>query len=99
MKSKQNKLSSAQHESLLDILKSRFEKNKNRHKGLDWEKVQARLEKQPGKLSSLNEMENTGGEPDVVGFDKKTGELIFFDCSAESPAGRRSLCYDRAALN
>jgi hypothetical protein len=93
------KLTAAQQKSLLATLKSRFEKNKNRHKGLDWEKVQARLEKNPEKLSSLSEMENTGGEPDVVGFDKKTGEFIFFDCSAESPAGRRSFCYDRAALN
>jgi hypothetical protein len=93
------KLSPAQQKELLATLKSRFEKNKARHKSLDWEKVQARLEKNPEKLWSLNEMELSGGEPDVVSFDKKSGEFIFFDCSAESPAGRRSLCYDRAALN
>jgi hypothetical protein len=93
------KLSPAQQKELLATLKSRFEKNKARHKILDWEKVQARLEKNPEKLWSLNEMEISGGEPDVVSFDKKSGEFIFFDCSAESPAGRRSLCYDRAALN
>jgi hypothetical protein len=93
------KLSPAQQKDILATLKSRFEKNKARHKSLDWEKVQARLEKNPEKLWSLNEMEISGGEPDVVSFDKKSGEFIFFDCSAESPAGRRSLCYDRAALN
>jgi hypothetical protein len=71
----------------------------NRHKGLEWPKIQAKLEAQPEKLSSLNEMERTGGEPDVVGYDKKTGEYIFYDCSAESPTGRRSLCYDRVALS
>lgn len=84
---------------LLSLLKVRFEKNKTRHKGIEWDKVQAKLEKNAGKLRSLQAMENTGGEPDVVGFDKKTGEYIFFDCAAESPAGRRSICYDREALN
>jgi hypothetical protein len=83
---------------ILDTLKSRFEKNKHRHKGLDWAKVQTRLEKYPKKLNILNNMEKTGGEPDVVSFDKKTGEYIFFDCSAESPSGRRSFCYDQKAL-
>ena len=88
-------LSLKQRDELLKALKVRFEKNLNRHKGLDWAKVQARLEANPEKLWSLNEMERTGGEPDVVGHDKKSGEYIFFDCSAESPAGRRSVCYDR----
>lgn len=83
---------------LMHVLKARFEKNMGRHKGIDWVKVQARLEANPEKLWSLNEMEKTGGEPDVVGHDKKTGEYIFYDCSAESPNGRRSLCYDREAL-
>src|SRR5918996_1354231 len=92
------KLSSAQREELLKTLKARFEKNMNRHKGLEWTKVQVRLEADTTKLWSLNEMENTGGEPDVVGYDKKTGEYIFYDCSAESPKGRRSICYDREAL-
>jgi len=87
-----------QREELLRILKARFEKNMNRHKGLEWTKVQAKLEASAEKLWSLNEMERTGGEPDVVGHDKKTGEYIFNDCSAESPKGRRSLCYDREAL-
>ncbi|MEP7107168.1 MAG: DUF4256 domain-containing protein [Ferruginibacter sp.] len=93
-------LSSAQHEELLSALKARFEKNMNRHKGLEWAKVQAKLDPPAGgeKLWSLNEMERTGGEPDIVGHDKKTGEYIFYDCSAESPKGRRSLCYDRKAL-
>ena len=86
-----------QHEELLKTLKARFEKNMNRHKGLEWAKVQAKLEASPKKISSLNEMESTGGEPDVVGHDKKTGEYIFYDCSAESPKGRRSVCYDREA--
>lgn len=96
---KQNKnLSSKQRETLLATLKSRFEKNTNRHKGLDWSKVQSKLESNPEKLWSLNEMENTGGEPDVVGHDKKTGEYVFYDCSAESPKGRRSVCYDHEAL-
>src|SRR5262245_4916111 len=92
------KLSTAQHEELLKTLKARFEKNMNRHKGLEWAKVQARLEANTSKLWSLNEMESTGGEPDVIGYDKKTGEYIFYDCSAESPKGRRSVCYDREAL-
>lgn len=84
-----------QREELLRALKARFEKNMNRHKGLEWAKVQARLEANLEKLWSLNEMERTGGEPDVVGYDKKTGEYIFYDCSAESPKGRRNVCYDR----
>ena len=92
------KLSTSQLESLLTTLKARFEKNKKRHKGLDWSTVQAKLEAFPEKLWSLHEMERTGGEPDVVGYDKKTGEYIFYDCSAESPKGRRSLCYDHEAL-
>ena len=92
------KLSSDQHEELLKTLKARFDKNMNRHKGIDWAKVQARLEANPKKLSVLDEMEVTGGEPDVVDHDKKTGEYIFYDCSAESPSGRRSLCYDHEAL-
>ena len=92
------KLSSEQHEELLKTLKTRFEKNMTRHKGLDWAKVQARLEANSEKLYSLNEMEITNGEPDVVGQDKKTGEYIFNDCSAESPKERRSLCYDHEAL-
>jgi hypothetical protein len=82
---------------LLTTLKTRFEKNMNRHKGLEWAKIQAKLEANAEKLWSLSEMERTGGEPDVVGFDKKAGEYIFYDCSAESPKGRRSLCYDRQA--
>jgi hypothetical protein len=88
-------LSPEQREELLGALKARFEKNMNRHKGLEWAKVQAKLEANPEKLWSLNEMERTGGEPDVVGHDKKTGEYVFYDCSAESPQGRRSVCYDR----
>jgi hypothetical protein len=92
------KLSPEQGEELLKTLKSRFEKNKNRHKGLDWTRVQSRLEASPEKLWSLHEMERTGGEPDVVGQDEKTGEIVFFDCSAETPANRRNLCYDREAL-
>ncbi len=87
-----------EREELLATLKARFEKNLSRHKGLEWAKVQAKLEANPEKLRSLNEMERTGGEPDVVGFDKKTGEYVFYDCSAESPIGRRSICYDREAL-
>jgi hypothetical protein len=87
-----------QREELLATVKARFEKNMNRHKGFEWAKVQVRLEANPKKLSSLNEMERTGGEPDIVGHDKKTSEYIFYDCSAESPKGRRSLCYDREAL-
>jgi hypothetical protein len=88
-------MNAKQREELLTILKTRFEKNMNRHKGLDWIKIQATLEASPAKLHSLSEMESTGGEPDVVGYDKKTNEYIFFDCSAESPTGRRSVCYDR----
>jgi hypothetical protein len=88
-----------QREELLGALKVRFEKNMNRHKGLEWANVQAKLETNSEKLWSLNEMERTGGEPDVVGHDKKTGEYIFYDCSTESPKGRRSLCYDREALD
>jgi len=95
---KKKELSVKQREELLKALKARFEKNLNRHKGLDWTKVQAKLEANPGKLWSLNEMESTGGEPDVVGQDKKSGEYIFFDCSAETPKGRVSVCYDREGL-
>ena len=91
-------LSPEQGEELLSTLKARFDKNMNRHKSLDWDKVKARLETSTEKLWSLNEMERTGGEPDVIGHDKKTGEYIFYDCAAESPNGRRSLCYDREAL-
>jgi hypothetical protein len=87
-------LSPKQREELLGALKARFEKNMNRHKGLEWAKVQAKLEADAERLRSLNEMERTGGEPDLVGHDKNTGEYIFYDCSAESPKGRRSLCYD-----
>ncbi|MDQ3682160.1 MAG: DUF4256 domain-containing protein [Bacteroidota bacterium] len=106
-KSNKKKLSPEQLEELLRTLKARFEKNMNRHKGLEWVKVQAKLEARPNgssgranteKLRSLNEMESTGGEPDVVDHDKKTGEYIFYDCSAESPKGRRSVCYDGEAL-
>jgi hypothetical protein len=96
--SNKKKLSPEQREELLKTLKARFEKNMNRHKNLEWVKVQAKLEANTEKLWSLNEMEKTGGEPDVVGHDKKTGEIIFYDCSAESPKGRRSICYDREAL-
>jgi hypothetical protein len=97
--SNKKELSPEQCEELLRALKARFEKNMNRHKGLEWAKVQARLEANTEKLWSLNEMERTGGEPDVVGHDKKTGEYIFFDCSAESPKGRTSVCYDREGLD
>ena len=92
------KLSPEQCKELINTLKARFEKNMNRHKGVEWAIVQAKLEANREKLWSLNEMEITGGEPDVVGYDRKTGECIFYDCSAESPDGRRSLCYDREAL-
>jgi hypothetical protein len=95
---KGKKLSSSEHEELLKTLQARFDKNMNRHKGLAWAKVQAKLEAHPKKLWSLAEMERTGGEPDVVAIDQKTGEYIFYDCSPESPKGRRSLCYDRQAL-
>jgi hypothetical protein len=91
-------LTQEQVEGLLKTLKARFEKNTGRHKGIEWAKVQARLEARPDKMWSLSEMERTGGEPDVVGLDK-TGECVFFDCSAESPQGRRSICYDREALD
>ncbi|MGZ5244609.1 MAG: DUF4256 domain-containing protein [Bacteroidia bacterium] len=96
--SSKKELSAELSEELLSTLKARFEKNMNRHKGIKWEDVQAKLEANPAKLWSLNEMEITDGEPDVVGFDKKTGDYIFYDCSAESPKGRRSLCYDHEAL-
>ncbi len=94
-----NKINDAEREALLKILEARFEKNMKRHKGLEWAIVQARLEAHVEKLGALHAMESTGGEPDVVGCDAKTGEIIFYDCSAESPAGRRSLCYDRKALD
>jgi hypothetical protein len=93
-KSKQ-KLSSSEAATLLKTLKARFEKNKSRHKGIEWQKVEAKLKSSPGKLWSVGEMERTGGEPDVVGEDRKTGEYIFYDCSPETPNGRRSYCYDR----
>jgi len=91
-------LSPGQGEELLKLLRARFEKNMSRHAGLEWPKIQAKLEAHPEKLASLNAMESTGGEPDVVGFDQNTGEFIFYDCSAESPQGRRSICYDGAGL-
>jgi hypothetical protein len=96
--SNKKNLSPEQREQLLRALKARFEKNMNRHEGLAWAQVQTKLEASAEKLWSLNEMERTGGEPDVVGHDERTGEYIFYDCSAESPKGRRSLCYDREAL-
>ncbi len=99
--STRKELSSKQREELFTTLKARFEKNMNRHQGLEWAKVRSRLcgmEAHPEKLWSLNEMERTGGEPDVVGYDKQTGEYVFYDCSPESPKGRTSLCYDREAL-
>lgn len=92
------KLSAQQSEELLSILKIRFEKNMKRHEGLEWAKVQERLIAKPDKLWSLNEMDITGGEPDVVAYDEKTGEFVFYDCAAESPKGRRSTCYDHEAL-
>lgn len=92
------KISSKEQESLLQILKTRFEKNMNRHKGCDWSRIEEKLSKQPAKLWTLNEMEISGGEPDIVAFDKKADEYVFFDCSVESPVGRRSLCYDAEAL-
>jgi hypothetical protein len=97
-KSNKKELSPAQREELLKVLESRFEKNMDRHQGLGWAEVQTRLEANPEKLWSLNEMERTGGGPDVVRYDQKRGEYVFFDCAAESPQGRRSLCYDREAL-
>src|SRR4029450_12172613 len=99
MKNNKKELSPKQREELLRALKARFEKNMNRHEGLEWAKIEAKLEANTEKLWSLNEMERTGGEPDVVGHDKKTGEYIFFDCSPESPKGRTSVCYDREALD
>ena len=99
MNKTKRELSAKQREELLTALKTRFEKNMDRHKGLDWAKVQAKLEANPEKLWSLSEMERTGGEPDVVGFDKKSGEYAFYDCSVESPKDRRSICYDREALD
>ncbi|MCW3465967.1 DUF4256 domain-containing protein [Chitinophaga nivalis] len=98
MKNTKKKLSPEQGQALLNVLKTRFEKNTQRHKGLSWDPVQARLEANPAKLWSLDEMELTGGEPDVVGYDKSTGEYIFYDCATESPKGRRSVCYDHEAL-
>ena len=98
MKTNKKALSGKQREELFGVLKARFEKSRNQHKGLDWAKVQARLEAHPEKLWSLNKMEASGGEPDVVGFDQKTGEITFVDCSPESPKGRRSVCYDREGL-
>lgn len=98
MKNSKSKLSIEQYQALLKTLKTRFEKNMHRHKGLEWAAVQAKLEANAGKLSSLNAMEETGGEPDIVDLDKQTGEFIFYDCSAESPKERRSICYDHEAL-
>ena len=98
MNNNQMDLSAEQRKELLGALKARFEKNRNRHKGLPWVNVEAKLEANTEKLRSLNEMERTGGEPDVIGHDNKTGDYIFYDCSAESPKGRRSVCYDREAL-
>jgi hypothetical protein len=99
MNSAKKQLSPQQREELLSSLKARFEKHMSRHKGLEWAKVQGKLEADTAKLWSLNEMERTGGEPDIIGYDKKAGEYIFYDCSAESPKGRRSICYDREALD
>lgn len=98
VKEKVKELSRAQREDLVRVLKDRFEKNKNLHKGIEWAEVQARLESNSEALWSLDEMERTGGEPDVVGYDRKTGEYVFYDCSAETPSERRNLCYDREAL-
>jgi hypothetical protein len=98
MNNLKNKLSAVQQEELLNVLETRFEKNMQRHKGLEWSKVEGKLLANPEKLWSLDEMERTEGEPDVIGFDDKTGEYIFYDCSAESPKGRRSICYDHEAL-
>jgi Protein of unknown function (DUF4256) len=99
LKKTKKELSPGQQKELLAALKARFEKNMNRHKGVEWAKVQAKLEANPEKLWSISEMERTGGEPDVVGDDKKTGEYIFYDCSPETPKDRRSICYDREALD
>jgi hypothetical protein len=98
MKNNKKELPPKHCAELLHLLKTRFEKNRDRHQGLDWSKIRAKLEKDPQALWSLNEMERTGGEPDVVGQDKKTGKFIFYDCSPESPTGRRSVCYDTEAL-
>jgi hypothetical protein len=95
---KEKELKAGPREEFLKVLRARFEKNMGRHKGLEWAKVQAKLEAHPEKLWSLHEMEKTGGEPDVVGYDKKTGEYLFYDCSPETPEGRRNVCYDREAL-
>lgn len=95
---KNKKLSAAEQTDLLKTLKARFEKHKTRHKGIDWDKVETKLLASPAKLWSLNEMEHSGGEPDVVGIDKKSGEFVFVDCAAETPKGRRSICYDHEAL-
>lgn len=99
MTSNTKQLTPAQQKGIINTLKSRFEKNMNRHKGMKWEEVEIRLEANAEKLWSLFEMEKTGGEPDVISYDKNTGEYLFYDCSAESPAGRRSICYDREALD
>src|SRR5215475_8166588 len=99
MKGNKNQLSADQQKELLTTLKNRFEKNMNRHKGINWADVETKLKANPGKLWSLDDMEASGGEPDVVSYDKKTGEYTFYDCSPESPKERRSLCYDRAALD
>jgi len=99
MKKEIKKLSPDQHEEHINILKARFEKNMKRHEGMEWAKVEAKLVSHPEKLWSLNEMEKTGGEPDVVGYDQKTDEYIFYDCSPETPKGRRNVCYDREALD
>jgi hypothetical protein len=98
MTSNKKKLSAEHRDELLKVLQTRFEKNRSRHKGIEWSKVQAKLEAAPAKLWSIDEMESTDGEPDVIGYDKKTGEYIFCDCSDESPKGRRSICYDHEAL-
>ncbi|MBC7934176.1 MAG: DUF4256 domain-containing protein [Rhizobacter sp.] len=98
MSSPKKKLSATEHHELLKLLQSRFKKNKDRHSNIEWAAVEAKLEANPAKLWSLNEMEITGGEPDVVAHDKKSGEYIFYDCAAESPKGRRSICYDHEAL-
>lgn len=98
-KNSNKNISFQENDEFLKTLKTRFENNMNRHKGINWDKVHSKLEANPDKLLSLGEMERTGGEPDVIDFDKKTGEFIFCDCSLESPAGRRSLCYDKAALD
>jgi hypothetical protein len=96
---KTKSLGAKQRDELLETLRARFESNRHRHEGIPWQKVRARLAARPDKLSSLAELDRTGGEPDVIGHDTKTGEYLFYDCAAESPAGRRSLCYDRPALD